>query len=281
MPANGCTPLTNAAAVSGKIALVIRGACDFTVKYLNAQAAGRAAIVVYNDGTATDRIDPLVMAADDENITIPGLMIGYPIGAQLATTANVTVSIDQGLDPTQDDKITGFSSRGPGHGGSTFKPDLPAPGENIVSAGVGTGTGSANSQRHLDGFPACGRRRCSVAAEASEAEPGRHQGAAAKLHGECESVGRHRPDAPRRRRAAHRSRRRADELCLARGRVVRPAESADADSRTERVRLKNSAIRAAISASATWLTTPIPAWQVKCPSNVRVGGKGSSRSRSN
>jgi subtilisin family serine protease len=145
-PANGCAPLTNAAAVSGKVALIIRGACDFTVKYLNAQAAGARVIVVYNDGTAPDRIDPLVMGAEDPRITIPGLMISYTAGASLVAAANVNVTIDVALDPTQNDKTADFSSRGPGQGGSTFKPDLSAPGVAIVSAGAGTGTGSLNLQ---------------------------------------------------------------------------------------------------------------------------------------
>ena len=42
--------------------------------------------------------------------------------------------------------ISSFSSLGPGGGGSSFKPDLAAPGEEIVSAAMGTGTGPLNLQ---------------------------------------------------------------------------------------------------------------------------------------
>lgn len=145
-PLNGCAPLTNAAAISGNVALIIRGACDFLVKYTNAQNAGARAIVVYNDGADATRVDPIVMGGLNDTITIPGLMISYTIGTQLASATDVTITIDSALNPTLDDQTATFSSRGPGHGGSTFKPDLSAPGVAIVSAGAGTGTGSANLQ---------------------------------------------------------------------------------------------------------------------------------------
>jgi subtilisin family serine protease len=145
-PANGCAPLTNAAQVSGKIALIIRGVCGFIDKYHAALAAGAKAIVVYNDGAAPDRIDPIVMGGLDDTVTIPGLMISYTVGAKLAAATGVTVTLDAALDPSRDDQIADFSSRGPGHGGSTFKPDLSAPGVAIVSAGAGTGTGGLNLQ---------------------------------------------------------------------------------------------------------------------------------------
>jgi subtilisin family serine protease len=145
-PANGCAPLTNAAAISGNIAFIVRGVCGFIDKYHNAQAAGAKAIVVYNDGADPTRIAPIVMGGLDGTVTIPGLMISNTIGKVLVTTAGVNVTLDVAPDPTKEDQIATFSSRGPGHGGSTFKPDLSAPGVAIVSTGVGTGTGSLTLQ---------------------------------------------------------------------------------------------------------------------------------------
>jgi minor extracellular serine protease Vpr len=145
-PLNGCAPLTNASAVAGNVALIIRGTCGFIVKYQRAQAAGARAIVVYNDGADATRIDPIVMGGLDNTVTIPGLMISNTIGKVLAPTAGVSVNIASVPNPALADQIATFSSRGPGHGGSTFKPDLSAPGVAIISAGVGTGTGSANLQ---------------------------------------------------------------------------------------------------------------------------------------
>lgn len=145
-PLDGCAPLTNAGAISGNIALIVRGTCDFLTKYTAAQNAGARAIVVFNDGAAADRIDPIVMGGINQSITIPGLMISYTVGRQLAQTAGVTVTIDAVPDPSRADQNADFTSRGPGHGGSTFKPDLAAPGVAIVSAAVGTGTGGAALQ---------------------------------------------------------------------------------------------------------------------------------------
>ncbi len=147
---DACQALTNASAMSGKIALVIRGNCDFVVKAANVAAAGARAMIVYNDGAAPDRVDPLVMALD--TATIPAVMISYTDGRLLAAAATTTasspvsVTLDAAPDPTKDDQIATFSSRGPGHGGSTFKPDISAPGVSIVSTGVGSGTGAANLQ---------------------------------------------------------------------------------------------------------------------------------------
>ena len=143
-PRTGCAPLTNAAALSGNIALFVRGAppgvpsCGFVVKYTQAQQAGARAIIVYNNVPG----EPIVMGGLDTTITIPGVMIRQEDGAAIAAAGNVNATLDLAEDPSQADQIATFSSRGPGHGGSTFKPDLSAPGVAIVSAGVGTGTGS-------------------------------------------------------------------------------------------------------------------------------------------
>jgi minor extracellular serine protease Vpr len=152
VPANGCTPFTNASAMVGGIAFVIRGTCSFDAKYVNAQAAGARAIVVYNDGTSPARVDPLVMATATKTIAIPGVMIsstdGFPIAAVATSTAAspVAVTLDVAPDPTKDDQITSFSSRGPGSGGTHFKPEISAPGFSIVSTAVGTGTEGVSFQ---------------------------------------------------------------------------------------------------------------------------------------
>lgn len=145
-PLNGCAALTNAAQVSGNIVLIVRGVCGFIDKYHAAQDAGARAIVVYNDGADPTRVDPIVMGGLDDTVTIPGLMISNTIGAQLAASSDAAVAVDTAPNPEIDDQIATFSSRGPGHGGSTFKPDLTAPGVAIISAGVASGTGSANLQ---------------------------------------------------------------------------------------------------------------------------------------
>ncbi len=152
-PIKGCTPLTNAAEMAGKIALIERGTCTFLVKYTAAQAAGASAIVVFNDGANAGRVDPIVMGGLDSTITIPGVMIsstdGFAVAAVATTTAAspVTATLDAAPDPTRDDQLASFSSRGPASDDdSSFKPDLAAPGIAIVSTAAGTGTGGVAFQ---------------------------------------------------------------------------------------------------------------------------------------
>lgn len=134
-PLNGCTPLTNGAAVNGNIALIIRGVCEFIVKYNNAAAAGARAIVVYNDGTTPARFDPAGMAAP--GATIPGMMIGFLDGDLIRTTAasaTVTGTVSPDIQIPRVNRITGFSSRGPFNGAADIiKPDVAAPGVNIIA----------------------------------------------------------------------------------------------------------------------------------------------------
>jgi len=152
-PINGCAPLTNGAAIAGKIALIERGTCTFLVKYTAAQAAGASAIVVFNDGASPSRVGPIVMGGLDSTVSIPGVMIsstdGFAIAAVATTTAGspVMVTLDVAPDPTREDQVAAFSSRGPASDdASSFKPDIAAPGVAIVSTGAGTGTGSATFQ---------------------------------------------------------------------------------------------------------------------------------------
>jgi len=62
----GCTSLP-AGVAAGKILIVQRGTCNFTVKVQNAQTAGAAALIVYNQSAPTDGYGPnalLYMALD-------------------------------------------------------------------------------------------------------------------------------------------------------------------------------------------------------------------------
>jgi len=145
-PLNGCAALTNGAAVTGNIVLIQRGVCSFAVKAQAAFNAGARALVLANNGAG----DPIT--AGGITALIPGVMVGLNDGNALIAAADTTaasavqVTIDLGLDPTKDDRIAVFSSRGPSGGGSGFKPDLSAPGVAIISTGVGQGNGPAPNQ---------------------------------------------------------------------------------------------------------------------------------------
>jgi hypothetical protein len=94
---DGCTPLTNAAAVSGKIALIERGTCGFVVKAKTAQDAGAIAVIIYNNA-ANATAAPGGMSGVDPSVTIPSVLIGRADGlGMVANLPNVTASI--GKDP--------------------------------------------------------------------------------------------------------------------------------------------------------------------------------------
>ncbi len=93
-PADGCAALTNASAVSGRIALVDRGGCNFTVKVKNAQNAGAVGVIVVNNVTT----ELIQMGGGDLTITIPSLMVsltdGSTLKSQLSSGLNATLLLD-------------------------------------------------------------------------------------------------------------------------------------------------------------------------------------------
>ena len=97
---DGCeTPFVNAAAVSGKIALIDRGVCGFAVKVKNAQLNGAIGVIIGNNATGIAN-----MAGADATITIPSLLVGQgdatAIKAQIST---VTASLQRG--PGSDNSV--------------------------------------------------------------------------------------------------------------------------------------------------------------------------------
>lgn len=133
---DGCSALTNAAAVVGKIALIDRGTCGFTVKVKNAQNAGAVAVIIADNVPGTP---PPGLGGADATITIPSVRVtladANTFKANIATL-NVTL-----LGPNGGDTAASFTSRGPRRMGNTgilrLKPDIAAPGVNIVSMQTG------------------------------------------------------------------------------------------------------------------------------------------------
>jgi extracellular elastinolytic metalloproteinase len=81
---DGCGTVSG---VSGKIALVARGNCDFTVKVMNAQNAGATGVVVANNAGTTESF---TMGGTSRKIRIPAIMIGHDDGDALAAMSNAT-----------------------------------------------------------------------------------------------------------------------------------------------------------------------------------------------
>ena len=90
---DGCTTFKNPAAVAGKIALLYRGTCAFTVKVKNAQNAGASGIIIINNVSGA----PINMGGTDTSIKIPSIMVSDVNGASIrnavdTTTVNATLT---------------------------------------------------------------------------------------------------------------------------------------------------------------------------------------------
>jgi hypothetical protein len=95
---DGCSPLTNAASVSGKIALLDRGTCTFVTKVRNAQNAGAVGVVIADNVAGSP---PANLGGTDATITIPSVRItladGNTIKSQLGAGVNVTLLLDHSV----------------------------------------------------------------------------------------------------------------------------------------------------------------------------------------
>lgn len=132
---DACEPLVNDTALSGNIAYIQRGGCDFATKVAHAAEAGASAVLVFNIAG-----DPSVMTGSSDAADVPALMIGQADGnlllAEIDDGQTVEVVLDKGLFLTEADtgNVMGtFSSRGPGPAEDILKPDLTAPGINILA----------------------------------------------------------------------------------------------------------------------------------------------------
>ncbi|RKS95130.1 putative secreted protein (Por secretion system target) [Flavobacterium limicola] len=116
----GCSAPTNAAAMNGKIVIVRRGSCNFTVKVKAAQNQGAIAVIVVNN---EERSIP--MSGSDATIAIPAISVSSSTGenliAQMAI-GPVNVKIQTQSQPflnSDGDFDNGIIAHEYGHGIST------------------------------------------------------------------------------------------------------------------------------------------------------------------
>jgi hypothetical protein len=91
---DGCSAFTNPAQVAGKIALIDRGNCFFTVKVKNAQTAGALAAIIADNVVE----DVIGMSGTDATITIPSVLVSMGDGATLRANPSATGNL--GTDST-------------------------------------------------------------------------------------------------------------------------------------------------------------------------------------
>ena len=174
---DGCEEFSaeQADAVDGKIAFLwwddddATRACGSAARFDHAQDAGAVGVLlpttvpVFAAGIAgNDEIPGFQMTADTTRALLPEIEAGTleaRIGPGLALLARVDVGADT---------LSSSSSRGV-HGSLGWgKPDVAAPGQQIVSAGVGTGNGGASS----NGTSMASPHVAGIAALVREARPG-------------------------------------------------------------------------------------------------------------
>ncbi len=94
---DGCSALSNPAAISGRIAFIDRGDCTFVEKVRNAQNAGAVGAVIANNVS-----NPLTvqMGGSDPSITIPSLMVSQANGTTIRNQFGAGVNATMLLDPS-------------------------------------------------------------------------------------------------------------------------------------------------------------------------------------
>jgi subtilisin family serine protease len=122
--------------LTGKIAVISRGTCTFSTKIRNAQDAGAVAALIVNnvpgspiamgqDGTPNQPTIPAYMASRaDRDALVAADGLNATIGATLQYTYN----------SANDNFMAAFSSQGPTDVDFRVKPDVVAPGVNVLSS---------------------------------------------------------------------------------------------------------------------------------------------------
>jgi minor extracellular serine protease Vpr len=148
-----------ASRLSGNIALIDRGAVSFQEKVNRAIKANAKGVVIINK----DDSEPMSPSVSDLPKEFPIVMIALKDGLAIKEalkTQSVDFKFNNGKATQRAeliDQIAGFSSRGPRLGDGLIKPQISAPGQNILSANAGKGTagirmsGTSMASPHMAG----------------------------------------------------------------------------------------------------------------------------------
>lgn len=157
---------------AGAIAVVRRGTCSFSIKADNAAAAGAVAVVIANN--AAGIIIPSVPGT-----TVPVFSVTQAEGDALRnfgqanpSTATAQVTFPAMPLPNTPDALAAFSSRGPAGTFNIMKPDITAPGVQVLAAVSGTTlTGSEDAVDLLSGTSMASPHQAGAVALIRQARP--------------------------------------------------------------------------------------------------------------
>ena len=152
------TPDWASADFTGKIVVLRRGSCTFKEKVDAMIAAGAAGVIILQRLDVTDGSYPPFLGVDTPTASIPVLMLDAT--GETALVAALTDSAHAGATPLEGTAVTisalaagianpnyhtvaDFSSGGPRWGDLALKPEIAAPGVDIVSAASGSTDGVA------------------------------------------------------------------------------------------------------------------------------------------
>lgn len=149
----GCSVAAfQAAHVEGALAVVQRGTCARVAKAIYGRDAGAAAVAMINTSPGYPPFEGDITSNPDTGETVPKVTIPFFGIKDTVTGTDGTnlIAADGGSVTLTNNTIanpgytttTSFSSGGPRNPDSAPKPDVIAPGLSVISAGMGTGSGT-------------------------------------------------------------------------------------------------------------------------------------------
>ncbi len=157
---------------AGGIAVIRRGTCSFAIKVNNASAAGAVAVIIANNAAG-------VILPSVPGTTVPVFSVTQAEGDALRnfgqanpTTTTAQISYPAIPLPNTPDALAAFSSRGPAGTFNILKPDITAPGVDVLAVTAGTAlTGSENLVGLLSGTSMASPHQAGAAALVRQARP--------------------------------------------------------------------------------------------------------------
>ncbi len=158
----GCTRADYGTLAPNTIVAIQRGVCVFVDKGAAAKAAGAIGIIDINRDDLPPSALPTFLGYEPELFDIPMIGVGNESKAGIIAADGQGVTLQAAgtiANPTWK-TITTFSSGGPRNGDSGMKPDVAAPGSNIISTLVGSGnlgttlSGTSMASPHVAGVAA-------------------------------------------------------------------------------------------------------------------------------